>query len=340
MINGGKFTGTKAAIGYYRYKESEAAKITVDGGKYNTDPSAFLAPGYIAVKGSDDYYTLEYDKDLVEAAQAKGLTVLKTGVETGTDGYAAEDGDSFWTRTGVIFRYYKDGKLYIADATDSSGDSSGSYTIPEKVDGIKDWAFTNSKITSVSFTRNLDYAKNAFSTNTTVASIGSWGAMDEVPYRMFAKAKGLASDITLPSTIKKVGRYAFQQTNITSVTVEGTPSDVTKNIRLEDGAFAYCPLLTTITIKDIVTIGTANLDSQTYLARSCASLTDVYFYGNILDFARNSNGICFSHTESGNGEGITFHCYDSYVLGMIKKYCPDLSKANYVIIGQEQNQGQ
>lgn len=54
-ISGGHFTGTKAAI----IKDSASkATITVTGGTFSSDPSAYLAAGYTASKGSDGRYTL------------------------------------------------------------------------------------------------------------------------------------------------------------------------------------------------------------------------------------------------------------------------------------------
>ena len=94
-IKSGEFTGSKAAIGYYQHSGSDStaapgtAAISITGGTFNTDVSAYVADGYILNNGTveklgetnavakvgDTYYkTLA---DAVAAADNNTVTLLK-----------------------------------------------------------------------------------------------------------------------------------------------------------------------------------------------------------------------------------------------------------------------
>lgn len=70
-------------------------------------------------------------------------------------------------------------------------------------------------------------------------------------------------EVTLPSTIKVIGRYAFQTTSIQSISL---PSGLE---RIEQGAFAACKNLTSITIPNSV------YDLETFTFSECNSLSSV-----------------------------------------------------------------
>ena len=86
VINGGKFTGTKAAIGYYRYQESEEAKITVDGGKYNTDPSAFLPEGYTVELVDNMYVVIKKPASIIVEGEKVYYDSLQAAIDSAVDG--------------------------------------------------------------------------------------------------------------------------------------------------------------------------------------------------------------------------------------------------------------
>ena len=98
-IKSGEFTGSKAAIGYYRHSGSDSAAtpgtaaISITGGTFNTDVSAYVADGYIlnngtveklgetnavAKVGNTYYKTLA---DAVAAADNATVTLLKNTTE-------------------------------------------------------------------------------------------------------------------------------------------------------------------------------------------------------------------------------------------------------------------
>ena len=97
-IKSGEFTGSKAAIGYYQHPGSEStaapgtAAISITGGTFNTDVSAYVADGYILNNGTveklgetnavaqigDTYYkTLADAVAAAKADEATTITLLK-----------------------------------------------------------------------------------------------------------------------------------------------------------------------------------------------------------------------------------------------------------------------
>lgn len=97
-IKSGEFTGSKAAIGYYQHSGSDStaapgtAAISITGGTFNTDVSAYVADGYILNNGTveklgetnavakvgDTYYkTLADAVAAAKADEATTITLLK-----------------------------------------------------------------------------------------------------------------------------------------------------------------------------------------------------------------------------------------------------------------------
>jgi hypothetical protein len=123
-----------------------------------------------------------------------------------------------------------------------------SYTIPNSVTSIGDYAFCNSAILTT------------ISIPDSVTSIG---------YQAFDTCTGL-STITIPNSVTNIGNEAFQ--NCTSLTSLAIPSSA--SISIGASAFSGCTKLISITIPESVT----SIGDWAFV--SCVSLTGVYCRGN------------------------------------------------------------
>ena len=122
---------------------------------------------------------------------------------------------SYTSLNGVLFN--KEKTILIT----YPGGKEGSYTIPNSVTSIGDWAFDDcSGLTSITIPNS-------------VTSIGDWA---------FSSCNGLTS-ITIPNNVTSIGDWAFRYCgNLTSITI---PNSVTS---IGDDAFFYCSALTSINV--------------------------------------------------------------------------------------------
>ena len=141
---------------------------------------------------------------------------------------------------GVLFNRSQTSLIEFPEGT------FGSYTIPNGVLSINDWAFEDSGLTSVTIPES-------------VSSIG---------VAAFNQCFNLTS-IEIPAAVTNIGDSAFDLCyKMTSLTIaDGVPS-------IGYNAFAYCSGLTSVTIPASVT----NIGDSAFAG--CASLTQVYFKGN------------------------------------------------------------
>ena len=161
-------------------------------------------------------------------------------------------------------KYYSsaDGVLFNKDKTEliqyPIGNARTSYTIPNSVTSIGDYAFYGcDSLTSVTI-------------GDSVTSIGDG---------TFEYCKSLTS-VTIPNSVTSIGAYAFRNCDsLTSVTI---PDSVTS---IGYYAFYGCDSLTNVTIPDSVTsIGN-------FAFCDCSSLTDVYYAGTEEEWKSISIGI-------------------------------------------------
>ena len=127
------------------------------------------------------------------------------------------------------------------------GAKSGSYTIPDSVTALNDYAFDH-----CSHLIGLTIPDG-------VTSIGIY---------TFRDCMGLPA-VAIPNSVSSIGEEAFVNcTSLTSVSIPNNVRSISPNV------FALCTNLTSLTIPD----GVTNIDRGAFA--SCTSLTAVYFQGN------------------------------------------------------------
>ena len=173
-----------------------------------------------------------------------GLTSIT--VKEGNPNYSSDE-------YGVLFN--KDKTLLIQYPI---GNTRTSYTIPDSVTSIGDWAFAQcTGLTSVTI-------------GNSVTSIGE---------AAFWLCTSLTS-VTIGNSVTSIGSSAFSMcVSLTSVTI---PDSVTS---IGNGAFYFCTSLTRVTIPDSVT----SIGDNAFI--SCTSLTDVYYTGSKEDWNKISIGL-------------------------------------------------
>ena len=179
------------------------------------------------------------------------VTSIGEGAFVGCTGLTSitvdEDNTSYQSIDGNL--YSKDGKTLIQYAI---GKKNTSFTIPDSVTSIGDWAFSGcTGLTSIVI-------------GDSVTSIGR-GAFDG--------CTGLTS-IVIPDSVTSIGRGAFDGcTGLTSIVI---PDRVTS---IGEYAFDDCTGLTSIEIPDSVT----SIGEFAFLG--CTGLTDVYYTGTAAEWA-------------------------------------------------------
>jgi hypothetical protein len=72
------------------------------------------------------------------------------------------------------------------------------------------------------------------------------GSVEAIGSSVFAGKTFENTDIVLPASIKRIGSYAFEGSNITSIVFEGVES-------IDDGAFGMCQSLVSVTFSATLT---------------------------------------------------------------------------------------
>lgn len=105
--------------------------------------------------------------------------------------------------------------------------------------------------------------------------------------------------VYIPETVTKISSYAFDNSNLTSITL---PAGLTV---LGDGAFHECVGLTTVVLPD----GLTEIGANTFLG--CINLSIVTIGDNVTRIERNA----FSNTALWNNQAVGLIYVDSWVVG-------------------------
>ena len=170
---------------------------------------------------------------------------------------------------GVLFN--KDKTLLIQYPI---GNKRTSYTIPDSVTSIGDWAFAQcTGLTSVTIGNSVtSIGEAAFWLCTGLTSVTIGNSVTSIGEAAFWLCTSLTS-VTIPNSVTSIGSSAFSMcVSLTSVTI---PDSVTS---IGNGAFYFCTSLTRVTIPDSVT----SIGDNAFI--SCTSLTDVYYTGSKEDW--------------------------------------------------------
>ncbi len=180
--------------------------------------------------------------------------------------------------------------------------------IPEGVIGVSDYAFYDcNKVTSITFPTSLKYIgsygfahmaklQKVLLANTSVEELGN-SAFDNGLYGV--TDTNVINEVTLPSTLKRIGENCFAKDKITSIVI---PEGV-EFIGYE--AFSECALLTDIVLPSTITelgtylfyncpalknieIGFSGVTLGDAMFYGCTALTNVYYDGTIDEWMANN----------------------------------------------------
>lgn len=179
--------------------------------------------------------------------------------------YSSKDGVLFDKSESLLIQY-------------PIGNKRSSYSIPDNVTSIGDWAFDyGTDLTSITIPNSVtSIGYWAFRNCSSLTSITIPNSVTSIGTETFSDCCSLTS-ITIPSSVTSIGSDAFRNcSSLTSITI---PNSVTS---IENGAFEYCTSLTSIEIPKSVT------SIENWAFDDCTSLTDVYYAGSEDDWKKIS----------------------------------------------------
>jgi hypothetical protein len=212
-----------------------------------------------------------------------GLTSIPVAADNGYFSSPTSGPDA-----GVLFN--KTSTKLIAYPTAKTGTS---YSVPETVTSIGQYAFDMTTFTSITIPSSVTSIENGVFENSDITSITIPSSVTSISALTFQGATALTS-ITIPSSVTSIGQLAFwNATALTSITI---PAGVTS---IGDGAFENTTALTSVTFaagSTLTSIGDSAFDSATSLTsitipssvtsigdeafKNATSLTSCYFLGN------------------------------------------------------------
>ena len=245
------------------FNKKKTALIRYPEGKSQTSytiPNSVTRIGYGAFRGCTGLTSITIPNSVTSIASwafdgCTGLTSIN--VASGNNYYSDNNGVLFNKKKTELIRY-------------PEGKSQTSYTIPDSVTSIGNWAFDGcTGLTSITIPNSVtSIGAHAFDGCTGLTSITIPNSVTSIGYMAFYSCTGLTS-IAIPNSVTSIGNWAFFEcTGLTSITI---PNSVTS---IGDGAFNSCTGLTSITIPDSVTsIGDLAFNG-------CTGLKDVYYTGS------------------------------------------------------------
>lgn len=195
-----------------------------------------------------------HDLEGIESLDLTGLKIEGSRLDKGnfygrTLFYEDELPSYIFSGTGYKRIVMPSGITAIGEGT-FSGSSLESVEIPATVRTIGSYAFSSMKsLTTVSGGENVEsIGTGVFSNDNLVTDIDlSRMRITSIPERAFSGCV-LLTDVMMPQTVKKVGKYAFAGSGVTSLNVSGVTE-------IDDYAFSSMPELETATLSSSVQQG-------------------------------------------------------------------------------------
>ena len=255
-----------------------------------------------------------YCTNLANLTLPNGLTTLKIGAFS--ECYALEEitipasvtefGSGVFSGCTSIKefkgKYAADGGRCLIDGTKIMGFALGcgatTYTIPDGITVVGDYAFYMSSLTSVTIPDSVkEFEDFAFSSNENLVSINIPAGVTAIPPGAFEYCIAI-EDITLPDSITSIGDYAFYGCkNLESITI---PNNVTT---IGELVFEWCAGLTSVTIPARV----SSIGLRAFY--NCANLDVVYCKPTV--------------PPTGGKDMFTFYNYDTEEYKIVSKiYVP------------------
>ena len=168
-----------------------------------------------------------------------------------------------------------------------------SVTIPKGVRSIGDCAFHESGLASVTIPDEVEHiGYSAFANCAELADVSIGGNLKEIKGAVFNRC-GKLSSVSLPGSVRTVGKYSFQLSGLTSVTIPGSV------IGIEPFAFDGCGKLASVTIQD----GVKNIGASAF--RYNGQIKSIAIPNSVTNIAEEAFAYCWSLESVTVPEGLT-----------------------------------
>ena len=223
-----------------------------------TIPDSVTSIGYSAFSGCSSLTSVTIGNGITSINDSfSGCVSLKSFT-------VSESNSAYSSKDGVLFNKNKT-KLVAYPA----GKTNTSYTIPNSVSEIKEWAFSDcSDLTNVTIPNSVSkISYGTFWGCSSLTSVTIPTSVKSIDGYAFEYCSSLTS-VTIPNSVTSIGEWAFSDcSSLTSITI---PNSVSK---ISYGTFECCENLKSVTIPTSV----KSIDGRAFSL--CDSLSDIYYKG-------------------------------------------------------------
>ena len=223
-----------------------------------TIPDSVTSIGYCAFSGCSSLTSVTIGNGVTSINDSfSGCVSLKNFT-------VSESNSAYSSKDGVLFNKNKT-KLVAYPA----GKTNTSYTIPNSVSEIKEWAFSDcSDLTNVTIPNSVSkISYGTFWGCSSLTSVTIPTSVKSIDGYAFEYCSSLTS-VTIPNSVTSIGECAFSDcSSLTSITI---PNSVSK---ISYGTFECCENLKSVTIPTSV----KSIDGRAFSL--CDSLSDIYYKG-------------------------------------------------------------
>ena len=193
------------------------------------------------------------------------------------------------SRNGVLFNKSKTTLIKCSE------DNVGSYTVPNSVTNIEDYAFLNcSKLTDVTIPDSvLRMGREVFSSCSSLTNVTLGNRITAIDNCSFDNCRQLAS-VSIPDSVTRIGHSAFQLcSGLTNVTFGNNVTTI------ETYAFDNCRQLASVSIPDSVT----NVGYGAFVC--CKGLTNLLLGKGVTSIGADAFAYCTGLTQVTVPDGVT-----------------------------------